>query len=90
MQLLRFENPQSRGEKTLNRIASEATSTLKLGSHGEDTGGATYAIVQDMTMSFASPDFMSVRSSYWTDTGGAHGNGGVSNYNIDMASGQVA
>jgi uncharacterized protein len=89
VQLLRFENPQSRGEKTLNRITNEARDALKLGPHGEDTGGATYAVVQDMTISFASPAFMSVISSYWADTGGAHGNGGVNNYNIDMESGKL-
>jgi uncharacterized protein len=89
VQLLRFENPQSRGEKTLNRITEEARNALKLGPHGEDTGGATYAVVQDMSISFASPAFMSVISSYWADTGGAHGNGGVSNYNIGMESGKL-
>ena len=89
VQLLRFDKPNSPGEKTLNRITREAASLLKLGGHGEDTGGATYAIIQDMVLSFASTGFMSVRSYYWTDTGGAHGNGGVSNFNIGMASGRL-
>ena len=87
VQLLRFDDPNSPGEKTLNRITREAAGTLKLGSHGEDTSGAIYGISQDMVLAFASPDMMSVRSYYWTFTGGAHGNGGVSNFNIDMASG---
>ncbi len=89
VQLLRFGDPQSAGEKTLNRITTEARKMLKIGPHGEDTGGSTYAIVQAMTISYASPEFMSVITSYWADTGGAHGNGGVSNSNIDMETGKL-
>ena len=89
VQLLRFADPQSAGEKTLNRITGEARNMLKLGSHGEDTGGSTFAIVQDMTVSYASPVFMSVIVSYWLDSGGAHGNGGVSNSNIGMQTGKL-
>lgn len=89
VQLLQFADPQSAGEKTLNRISREARSMLKIGPHGEDTGGSTFAIVQDMTVSYASPVFMSVIVSYWLDSGGAHGNGGVSNSNIGMQTGKL-
>ena len=40
-------------------------------------------------MSYASPAFMSVIVSYWLDSGGAHGNGGVSNSNIGMQTGKL-
>ncbi|MCB1435268.1 MAG: hypothetical protein KDK75_22815, partial [Alphaproteobacteria bacterium] len=36
-----------------------------------------------------SPDFISVMHSFWADLGGAHGNGGVENTNIDMVSGKL-
>lgn len=87
--VLRFADPRVPGEKTLNRIASDILDRAKLGPHGEDTFGRIYAQQDGLSISYASPDFMSVMHSFWGDTGGAHGNGGVQNFNIDMATGRV-
>lgn len=87
--VLRFAHPQSAGEKALNRIADDITSSVKIGPHGEDTGGSTYARQDSLSLTYASQHFLSVLHTFWSDEGGVHGNGGVENFNIDMKSGKV-
>ena len=40
-------------------------------------------------LSYASPALISVRHEFYANEGGAHGNYGTTNYNIDMASGRL-
>jgi uncharacterized protein YecT (DUF1311 family) len=87
--LLRFANPQSAGEKLFNAQSKKILSEAPVEPHGQDefedrvlTREETFAI------SYASPGLLSVADSFYSDDGGAHGNGGVSNINIDMRSGK--
>ena len=87
--LLRFANPQSAGEKLFNAQSKKILSEAPMEPHGQDefedrvlTREETFAI------SYASPGLLSVANSFYSDDGGAHGNGGVSNINIDMRSGK--
>lgn len=87
--LLRFANPQSAGEKLFNAQSKKILSEAPVEPHGQDefedrvlTREETFAI------SYASPDLLSVADSFYSDDGGAHGNGRVSNINIDMRSGK--
>lgn len=87
--VLRFPEPASPGEETLNRLADEVTDGVTLGPHGEDTGGAIYAKQDTFSLTYASPGLISVRHDFYVNEGGAHGNYGTANHNIDMASGRV-
>ncbi len=88
IQLYRFAAPATPGEKAFNAITQEHIDRLKMGPHGEETDGRIYAIEEGMTLSYASPQFLSVLNSFWADTGGAHGNGGVENFNLDITTGE--
>lgn len=87
--LLRFANPQGAGETAFNGIAADILVRIKTGPHGEDTMGRIYAQQDGMRLSYASPDFISVEHSFYLNTGGAHGNGGIENFNIDMETGKL-
>ena len=87
--VLRFAAPQAPGERRLNEIAEDITGRVRLGPHGEDTMGSIYGQQEDMDITHASGGLMSVLHSYYLNQGGAHGNGGIQNFNIDMKSGEL-
>ena len=87
--MLRFGSPATKGEQLFNAVADAIAARVKVGPHGEDTAGHIYALEEAMTLSYASPSLISVNHSFWSDEGGAHGNGGVANTNIDMKAGKV-
>lgn len=87
--MLRFADARTDGEKLFNGLADKIAARIKTGNHGEDTMGRIYALDEAMTLSFASPDFISVEHTFWADTGGAHGNGGSENSNIDMRNARI-
>lgn len=86
--VLRFASPATPGEKALNAIAAKQLRSVKLGKHGEDTGGAIYAEEDIWSLTYASPSLVSIRSDFYVNTGGAHGNYGTTNINLDMATGR--
>ena len=87
--LLRFAEPRTAGEKLFNRVAGTIAERVKTGPHGEDTAGHVYVLDEAMTLSYASSSLISVMDSFWSDLGGAHGNGGTLNTNIDMKAGKI-
>lgn len=87
--VLRFPEPKTPGEQTLNRLADETLAAVKLGPHGEEAGASILAREDRFTLTYASPRFMSVRHDFYMNEGGAHGNYGTGNYNIDMATGRM-
>jgi uncharacterized protein YecT (DUF1311 family) len=87
--LLRFAEPKAPGEHTLNRLAGEVAANAKLGPHGETNQSAILARADTFALTYASPTFMSVRHSFYMNEGGAHGNSGTENFNIDMAGGRL-
>lgn len=86
--LLRFVKATAPGEKRFNAIAQDISKRIELGPHGEDTLGRIYAMDESLSVTYASPRLMSVLHSFWSDTGGAHGNGGTQSFNFDMQSGR--
>jgi len=89
MSLLRFADAKTPGEKRLNRYADSLLKKAKLGPHGEDSNGMTYALEDSLALTYASPVLLSVRHDNYVNEGGAHGNYGTDNLNIDMATGRV-
>jgi uncharacterized protein len=87
--VLRFVDARTAGERKLNDIANDIVSRVTVGPHGQDTMGRIYAQQDAMSLTYASPGFLSVLHSYWADEGGAHGNGGIENFNIDMQTGRT-
>lgn len=87
--VLRFLDPRSKAEKRFNAIADDISKAAKIGPHGEDTGGSVYGQQDSMDISYASPRLMSVKHDFYSNEGGAHGNGGIENFNIDMKSGKI-
>jgi uncharacterized protein len=87
--VLRFAAPQTPGERMLNQRADKVLRAAKLGPHGEQTEGSTYADEEIWSLTYASPQLISVRSDYYEDKGGAHGMYGTFNINIDMASAKL-
>ena len=87
--LLRFANPQTAGEKLFNADSKKILDDAPLGPHGQEViEDHVLARQETFAISFASPALLSVADNFYSDDGGAHGNGGVSNFNIDMRSGK--
>ena len=87
--VLRFADPKTPGEQTLNRLADETLAAVTLGPHGQEAGASILAREDRFILTYASPGFMSVRHDFYMNEGGAHGNYGTGNYNIDMATGRL-
>lgn len=91
MSLLRFADPQTAGEKTFNALVDQILGQAKPGPHGEDSHDMVYAMEDSLSLTYASPRLVSARHDFYVNEGGAHGNYGTGNLNVDMASGkQVA
>jgi uncharacterized protein YecT (DUF1311 family) len=87
--LLRFANPQSAGEKLFNAESKKILDDAPLGPHGQEViEDHVLARQETFAISYASSALLSVADNFYSDDGGAHGNGGVSNFNIDMRSGK--
>lgn len=89
LSLLRFADPKTPGEKRLNAYADGILKKVKLGPHGEESHGMTFAQEDSLALTYASPLLLSVRHDSYVNEGGAHGNYRTGNLNIDMASGRV-
>jgi len=89
MAFLRFEAPQNPGEETLNRMANEIAAAAKLGPQDGVEQSAILAEEDSFAVTYASPTLISVRHDFYDNEGGAHGNYGTTNINIDMESGAL-
>lgn len=86
--LVRFASPQSAGEILFNLQSEKILAEAPLGTHDQDLlEGQMLSHEESFAISFASPDLLSVANSFYAYEGAAHGNGGVSNINIDMRNG---
>lgn len=88
MSLIRFADAQTTGEKLFNRLVDAILKQAKLGPHGEDSNDRIYAMEDTLSLTYASARLVSARHDFYIDEGGAHGNYGTSNINIDMVSGR--
>ena len=87
--LLRFANPQNAGEKLFNAQSKKILSDAPLGPHGQEVfEDHVLARQETFAISYASPGLLSVADNFYSDDGGAHGNVGVNNINIDMRIGK--
>ena len=89
MALLRFAAPQKPGQQTLNRLADEIAAAAKLGPQDGVEQSAILAEEDSFAVTYASPTLLSVRHDFYDNEGGAHGNFGTTNININMESGAL-
>jgi uncharacterized protein len=87
MSLLRFTDPRSAGERLFNRLVDQILKQAKLGPHGEESHDMVYAMEDSLSLTYASPEIVSARHDFYINEGGAHGNYGTGNINIDMTRG---
>lgn len=88
--LIRFATPKARGENFFNSAVDKIVKDAPLGRQ-EDAApeGMNYASYAAMDITYASPKFLSAKIESWENTGGAHGNGGTSAINVDLARGMA-
>ena len=87
--LLRFAEPETIGQKLFNRELDEIGRKAPLGPHSEAVGeGMQLAAIASAALSYASPKVISSAISIWSFDGGAHGNGGLTNVNVDLTGGR--
>ena len=87
--LLRFADAKTAGEKILNAAVKKILVEAPRSALGQDASGEQVLDrMENFELTYASPDFISVSHTFYADEGGAHGNGGTSNINIDMRNGR--
>jgi uncharacterized protein YecT (DUF1311 family) len=88
--LMKFATPSSPGEKAFNAEVDKIAEEAPTGPYeGEIPSEMQFSSFADMTIAYASPRLISASVGTWSYDGGAHGNGGVSNINIDIVSGRA-
>lgn len=86
--LIRFAAPKSAGENLFNAEVDKMVKDAPVKRQEEPAPeGMNYASYAAMDITYASPKFLSAKVEGWENTGGAHGNGGTSALNIDLARG---
>ncbi|QIG47979.1 DUF1311 domain-containing protein [Nordella sp. HKS 07] len=88
--LIHFAAPKSPGENLFNAEVDKMVKDAPVKRQDEPAPeGMNYASYAAMDITYASPKFLSAKVEGWENTGGAHGNGGTSALNIDLARGVV-
>ncbi|MBL8908444.1 MAG: DUF1311 domain-containing protein [Rhizobiales bacterium] len=88
--LLRFAEATSPGQELFNRRLGEIGKKAPLGPHNEEVlEGMQLSAIASASLSYASPKVVSSAISIWSFDGGAHGNGGLTNVNVDLAGGRM-
>ncbi len=87
--LLKFAEPRSPGEKLLNEIVAEAATERPEGETFDDPSDNPFEYHVDMELAFASPKFLSARIGRWSQDGTAHGYCETTTTNIDLVRGAL-
>jgi uncharacterized protein YecT (DUF1311 family) len=84
MELLKFADPKSPGERAFNAATAKFLEDI-IEPEKDDPAADNYAFETRMTLVYASPKLVSAQASGYTDSGGAHPNSYVANVNYDVA-----
>jgi len=88
--LLRFADAASAGQELFNRQLDEIGKKAPLGPHNEEVlEGMQLSAIASAALSYASPRVISSAINIWSFDGGAHGNGGLTNVNVDLTGGRL-
>jgi uncharacterized protein YecT (DUF1311 family) len=88
MQLLKFADPKSPGERAFNDAADKLLEDI-IEPEKDDPAADRYAFSTAMRLIYASPKLVSAQAQSYQDSGGAHPNSGVVNINLDVAAGRL-
>lgn len=88
MELLKFADPKSPGERAFNAGAAKFLEDITE-PEKDDPAGDHYAFDNRMRLVYASPKLVSAQASGYADSGGAHPNSNVANINLDVAAGRL-
>jgi uncharacterized protein YecT (DUF1311 family) len=87
--LLRFAAPGTAGQEFFNRELNKIGDKAPLGPHGQSAmEGMQLSAIASAQLSYASPRVISSAVEIWSFDGGAHGNGGITNVNVDLGAGR--
>ena len=88
--LMKFEQPSSKGELIFNAEIDKRLAAIPLGKTDETVpDGIEYGYQQSATLNYASPRLVSMTLEGYQDSGGAHGSGWTDVINVDLKSGRV-
>jgi uncharacterized protein YecT (DUF1311 family) len=88
--LIRFAKARSRGEDAFNAQVRKIAKAAPLRRQKEAArDDLTYSAYAAMTLTYASPKLVSAKVDSYDFSGGAHGNGGTSAINVDLAHGAM-
>ncbi|MFO0991402.1 MAG: lysozyme inhibitor LprI family protein [Hyphomicrobiales bacterium] len=87
--LLRFADADTPGQKLFNRELDAIAKKAPLGRQNADVmEGMELSAIASAALSYASPKVISSAITLWSFDGGAHGNGGLTNVNVDLVGGR--
>lgn len=86
---LKYVPPTSAGEKLFNAEVDKLLKQVPGGKNDEFGRDMIYSFMIHMRMVYASPQLISAHLETYQFAGGAHGNGGTSNINIDAAKSKI-
>jgi uncharacterized protein YecT (DUF1311 family) len=86
--LLKYAAPALPGEKLFNAEIGKMLKDAPAVKDPQSRQGSFYAYQQTMRMSYESPQFLSANVETYQFSGGAHGNSGVDNINLDLKRGR--
>ncbi|MGO9134664.1 MAG: lysozyme inhibitor LprI family protein [Methylovirgula sp.] len=87
--VLKYTPPTNAAEKLFNAEIDKALKDLPSGKNDEFGRDMIYSFMVRARMVYASPKLISAHIETYQNAGGAHGNGGTSDINIDAASGKL-
>jgi len=87
--LLKFSEATLPGEILFNKKVAKLVADIPVGKEDPDDRDRTYSYELHMRLVYASPKLISAQTENYTYSGGAHGNSGTNNINIDVAKGKV-
>jgi len=88
MELLKFADPKSPGERAFNAAADKLLEDISE-PEKDDPAADRYAFSTRMRLVYASPKLVSAQAESYQDSGGAHPNSGIVNINLDVAAGRL-
>ena len=87
--VLKYAPPTSPGEKLFNAEVAKLLRQIPSGKNDSFGRAMIYSFILHMRMAYAGPRFLSANIETYQFAGGAHGNSGSSDINIDVAKGRI-
>lgn len=87
--ILKFAAPRTAGERLFNKEVDKLLKDMPAGKNDDFGSDMIYSFDVSMVLAYAAPGFVSARAETYMFSGGAHGNDGVTNINVDLERAKV-